>query len=236
MKGLSPETTRDLILSVGTHQSTRPLLPVQVAYAMKAALDAGSSWNELAEALQLEGPSMVRRFIRLLELPQEAQLLVGWRKDETTISFSTASEITRLDSAEEKQLMAKAVLENQMTKSEVIEVVQINERSAKTLPACIEDVIRRRKVIEKRYLLIGSLKDGELVERLCRLAQPDKNQILVDALSRSEFGRPCYGARIAGNTFFMMGDELFHSKLTSLSSPFDELVTDLVRTECDRRG
>ena len=47
MRGLSPYEVRQLILSVGTRKSERPLSPVEVAKLMQKALEAGEKGRSL---------------------------------------------------------------------------------------------------------------------------------------------------------------------------------------------
>ena len=71
MRGLSSAEVRQLILSVGTHKSERPLSPVEVAQLMQKAVKAGENRKEIAARLLLEDSSIIGRFIRLLQLPPD---------------------------------------------------------------------------------------------------------------------------------------------------------------------
>ena len=77
MKGLSAYELRQLILSVGTHRSDRPLSPIEVAKLMRRALDMGETRKTLAGRLLLDDSSIIGRFMRLLSLPVQVQHLVG---------------------------------------------------------------------------------------------------------------------------------------------------------------
>ena len=130
MKGLSPSEISQLILSVGTHRSERPLVPIEVAKLIQKALNAGEKRKEIADRLYLNDSTILGRFTRLLSLPSQIQHLIGWGSDPTTLfSFTAASGIARLESTQEHIILAKAALENQFNKSEIIEVVQIRQRS-----------------------------------------------------------------------------------------------------------
>ena len=133
MNGLSPLEIRQLILSVGTHRSERPLSPIEVAKLMQKALDAGEKRKEIADRLHLNGSTIIGRFTRLLSLPPQIQHLIGWGSDPTTLSFTTASGIACLESTQEQTTLAKAVLESQLNKSEIVQVVQIRQRSRNSI-------------------------------------------------------------------------------------------------------
>ena len=62
MKGLSPYEIRQLILSVGTRKSVRPLSPVEVGILIQKALDAGEKREEIADRLHLDGSTVIGTF------------------------------------------------------------------------------------------------------------------------------------------------------------------------------
>ncbi len=138
MLGLSPEQTKRLLLSVGSHRGTRPFSPVEVAETLKISIDAGSKLSELASALHLDGTSMVTRFLRLLDLSPQVRDWVDWGESGSTIGFTAASELSRLSDSGEQNQLGRAALENQLKSSEVREVVQIRRRSKRPLAACGE--------------------------------------------------------------------------------------------------
>lgn len=236
MIDLPPETKRDLILSVGTHRSNRPLLPLQVAVALRTALDSGATMVELSTALQLQDATMIHRFLRLLVLPEDIQLLIGWQSDALTIPFATASEISRLISAEDQRLLARSVLEHKMSKSEVVEVVQVNRRAGKLVRQCIDEVISRRRVIERRYMLIGQIETDTLRGRLAMMSQPERDALLRSALAHAGLGEPDYGAKLGTDYFALVSGEHFHRQLISTPDGFQTSVNRAVESELQRRG
>ena len=94
---IEPELMRNLILSVGTHKGKRPLSPVEVAEGFQKAEKSGMTDQELADLVQLRYPTMIGRFKRLLNLSPDLRHLVDWGSSSSTISFTAASEVTRLD-------------------------------------------------------------------------------------------------------------------------------------------
>ena len=99
--------------------------------------------QELAELVQLRYPTMIGRFKRLLNLSPELRHLVDWGSSNSTISFTAASEVARLD-PDDHGAVLNSILENGLNKNEVMQVVQIRNRSSKNISECIEDVIKLR--------------------------------------------------------------------------------------------
>ena len=177
MKGLSSYEIRQLILSVGTHKSERPLSPVEVAKFMRRTLDMGEKRAAIADRLHLDDSSIIGRFVRLLSLPVQVQHLIGWGSDPATVSFTAASDIARLDSPQEQSALAKVALESQLNKSEIVQVVQIRLRSGKSIESCVKAVLNQRPVIERRHVIIGELQSVQLKEKLKQMSQLERNSL-----------------------------------------------------------
>src|SRR5688500_16600344 len=126
MLGLSANEYQQLIMSVGTHRGSRPLTPSQAAALFKKAADAGSTASVSAEATHLSS-SMVGRFLRLTDLAPDIQHLVDWGQSGSTLSFSSAFELSRLR-PEDHQAVAIAVLEHGLSSAEVRQLVQLRLR------------------------------------------------------------------------------------------------------------
>lgn len=231
MKGLSSDTARRLVLSVGTHRPERPLTPVEVGEALKRTLDAGSTLEELTEILNLGGPTMIRRFIRLTSLPPQVQPLIGWGSDLSTLSFTVGAELAGLDATHDQVVVAKAALENRLSKSEVIQVIQIRRRSGQSIEDSIEAVLRLRPVVERRFVVIGELLSDELKERLRRIPQLERNSLLRDTLKRSGIGIPPFGVKLGCEYFILVGDDHFHTVITALPKGFEQTITEYLMLE-----
>lgn len=226
MKGLLPNEIRELILSVGRQKSKRPLSPVEVAKFMRRALGAGEKRTDIADRLYLEDPSIIGRFIRLLSLPLQVQQLIGWGSDPTTVSFTAAAIIARLKSSQEQIDLAKAVLENQFNKSEIIQIVQIRQRSGNSLESCIKKVLDQRPLTERRHVIIGELQSERLKDKIRQIPQLDRNDLLQSTLEQTAPGIPSLGATLSERFFLLVGDDRFHSAITSLPGGFEKSITE----------
>ena len=231
MKGLSPSEIGQLILSVGTHRSERPLSPIEVAKLIQKALEAGERRKEIAIRLHLNGSTIIGRFIRLLSLPPQVQHLIGWGSDPVTLSFSAASGIAQLSSAQDQYALAKASLENQLNRLEITQVVQIRQRSGKPIENCIEEVLNQRPIIEKRHVIVGELLSERLKTELEQVSQLERDSVLQSVLERYVPDIPPLGAQLRDGYFFLIGDDEFHRAIMSLSDGFEKSITEYLMLE-----
>lgn len=231
--GLAPEAQRDLILSVGTHRGNRRLSPIEVAEAMEAAINAGTSVQQLASVLLLEDSTMVMHFRRLLKLPSAIKHLVGWR-GKSGLSFATASAIARLKSQKEQETVAKAVLEHRLSKPEVYQIVQIQERSGKPIAECTEDVLRMRPQIEKRHILIGAIISPNVRKVLVRMMQQERNQFLKNAVILHAPELPPWEGHLGIDRFTLVGSEDFSITAQKLPGGFEEAVNVYLEREVSK--
>ena len=231
MKGLSPPEIGQLILSVGTHRSERPLAPIEVAKLIQKALDAGEKRKEIADRLYLNDTTILGHFTRLLSLPSQIQPLIGWGSDPTTLSFTVASGIARLESTQEQITLAKAALESQFNKSEIIEVVQIRQRSKNPIESCIETVLNQRPVIQRRHVIIGELQSRKLKNELKQVSQLERDTLLQSALVKYVPNVTPLGAKLGDGYFFLVGDDEFHGAIMSFSNGFEKPITEYLILE-----
>ena len=235
MRGLSPYEVRQLILSVGTRKSERPLSPVEVAKFMQKALEAGEKRTEIAERLHLDGSTVIGHFTSLLSLPIHVQQLIGWGTDPATVSFTAAYEIARLDSAQEQSTLAKAALSNQLNKFEIRQVVQIQRRSRKSIENCVKAVLNQRPVIERRHVIIGELRSEKLKEELNQISQLERNNLLQSILDQYVSTIPYLGCKLGDVYFFLVGDDQFHAAIVSLPNGFERSITEYLIRELDNK-
>lgn len=231
--GLAPEAQRDLILSVGTHRGNRRLSPIEVAEAMEEAINAGTSVQQLASALLLEDPTMITRFRRLLKLTSATKHLVGWG-GKSCLSVETASAIARLQPQEEQEIAAKAVLEYRLSKKEVYQVVQIQERSGKPVSECIENVLRMRPQIEKRHILIGAIISPKVRKFLIQMKQQERNQFLKNAVISHAPELPPWEGHLGIDKFTLVGSEDFGITAQKLPGGFEEAVNVYLEREVSK--
>lgn len=231
MKGISSYELRQLILSVGTRKSERPLAPVEVGRLIQRALDAGETRIDIANRLHLIGTTMVGRFTRILSLPNQVQQLIGWGVDLATIPIESASQIARLERAEEQLSLAKAVLESRLNKSEIRQVIQIRQRSGNPIEKCITSVLNQRPEIEKRHVIIGELKSEKLTSSFLGTSQLERNNLLRSALEKQLPGVSNLDCKVGNDYFILVGDDNFYDRIMALSGGFENCITEYMERE-----
>lgn len=222
---IEPELMRNLILSVGTHKGKRPLSPIEVAEGFLKAENSGMTDQELADLIQLRYPTMIGRFKRLLNLPADLRHLVDWGSSSSTVSFTAASEIARLDPANQGPVI-RSVLERGLNKNEVMQIVQIKNRSRKDISECIEDVIKLRPKITRRHVFVGALTDEELKDRLDNLTQAVRDSILSSAMKNNIPARIKWSGRLGKSQFSVVGGENLAEYLNSLKPNFEQVINN----------
>lgn len=229
LTGLSEDELRSLVLSVGTHRSDRPLSPVEVGELFEKACDEGASMSECAAATQLNDETMVRRFLRLNHIDERIRHLVDWgESDEYCISFSAGVELSRLPNEAQVEL-GEAVVENSLTKKEVVSIRQLYERSGDSLTKCIQRVLKRRPVQRKVDLVMGAIVDGELEKVLSTKSQRERNRVLEEALDNLVSGAPIFSARLGTQKFTIAGQQGVVGELEKLENPEASVSQEVAR-------
>ena len=185
LEALTPEEKKLLLLSIGTHRGERPLSPVEVAMLLRKAIKGGTSLDECATAVQLDGTSQLSRFLSLLKLPDDVQHVIDWGRSDGTLAFTAAFEISRLHDTYDQRDAVKAVLEYYLSTSEVRQLVQARKRSQKSMDECIKAVLKMRPQIEVRHVFIGSVLRDDIRVRLRQLSQQRRDDILQTILKRT---------------------------------------------------
>jgi hypothetical protein len=211
---------------VGSHRDQRPLSPIEVARALKSAQDAGASPKDIAAELHFNGPTMVGRFVRLLQLDDAVHHMVSWGNTGATVSFTTASELTRLKSADEQLSAWKAVLENQLTSAEVKELIQLKQRGAPNIEAAVASLLERRPQVERLHVLLGSVVAPEMREQLARNDQAKRNAILKEALATRFPTLERYDGSLGTSRFTIAGGEEVERCLLKETDNFEAEVNE----------
>lgn len=224
--GLSPEEEKELILSVGTHRAGRRLTPLEVARLFQRMTAHGATLKDCAELVQFEGTTMVSRFLRLLELEPDIQHLVDWGQSGSTIAFTAATELSRLDRQEQRQAV-REILENGLKSQEVKQLVQLRRRSGKSLDVCVEEIVRLRPQIERRHVILGAVTDPQLKSSLEGVLQSERDRYLQEVI-RSVFSlRSGFACRLGVDRFTITADEVTGDKILAHEEFEQELNSGL---------
>lgn len=157
LNDLSTDEYAQLVASVGTHRGQRHLLPYQCAALFQKALD-GDTIAKVAEATMLSA-SQISKFTNLNDLSSEIRKLVRFGSQKNgAVSFSTASEISSLESNEKRSELFKATLEHSLSKSDVIAIRQRITRSNVSISEAIKEVLLMRPIVERSHMFVASLR------------------------------------------------------------------------------
>lgn len=219
---LEPHELKGLILSVGTHRAERPLSPLEVGVLVRKANQRGSDLKEIAEATQLEGTTQLSRFMKLLELPQDTHHLVDWGKSTGGgVGFTTAFEIARLDSADDKRAAMAAVIEHGLSSAEARSLVQLRKRSGETIADCIAAAVKMRPTVEVRRVFIGSIIDPQLRTELATKTQAERDKMLATWMRQRGHRDPRIVGKLAADRFTIAGPDAQLAPLASAAESFE---------------
>jgi len=224
--GLSPEQYKGLILSVGSHREERSLSPVEVATTFCRMRENGASLRDCAAAVHLDGTAMVSRFIRLLELHPNVRHLVDWGQTGATVAFTAASELARLPE-QEHELAFTAALENQLSSTEVKQLVQARLRSGRDIGECVLSVLRLRPKVERRFLFIGLVTSEAVRQHLASISQRQRDLLMREAV-RKLVPETQLAARLGPDAFTVSSMEDLSQLSQGEDGDFEARVNDLI--------
>ena len=206
----------------GGNKLHRPLSPIEVGQLLCAAQNKGITLEDCAREIQLDGTN-IKRFIKILELPNDIKHLVNWGSSKETISFSSAVELLRLSNTDEQRAVANRILEDGFTRNEIRQIVQLRNRSKRSIEDCIAEVIGMRPIVEKCYIFLGCISDSKLINALAKLTQKERDGILNSKIEKFEL-RNVKG-RLGQQFFTLVGDQQLDSKINSLGkNSFENLI------------
>ena len=215
LAGLSALELGRLRMSVGygTHKSGRPLSPIEVGLLLQKARSEGISLEECAREIQFDGTGHIGRFLRILNLPEDIRHLIDWGSGKTFVGFSSAVELTRLKDTSDQRDVAEAVLSDGLTSKEVRQIVQLRDRSKRTIEACLQEVLNMRPMVERRYIFIGSAAP-ENVEALAKLMQTERDAILDSGIKTLDLESAT--GRLGSRFFTLVGGERFNTSMGAI--------------------
>jgi hypothetical protein len=179
---------------------------MEVARLFQKAIAAGASPEACAHTAGFKGATMIPKFLRLLRLSSDLHHLIGWGQSGTSISFIAASEIGRLNEDEQAEAFAGAI-SNQMTKMEVLHMVQLRLRSHRRIAACVNDIVRMRPKVTRTHVFLGAVTDENTRQGLAKLKQAERDQLLTAALMELYGPLPKVSGRLGVERFTIVANE-----------------------------
>jgi hypothetical protein len=231
LPGLTHEEGRNLIMSVGTYRGTRRLSPVEVATLFEKAITAGASPQECARTAGFKGSTMIPKFLRLLRLNSNLHHLIGWGQSGASISFIAASEIGRLNEDEQAEAFDVAI-GNEMTKMEVLHMIQLRIRSRRRITACATDIVRMRPKVTRVHVFLGAVTDESTRQNLAKLKQSERDQLLASALTETYGSLPKTSGRLGIERFTIVTDGQGAARLKRGQGPgFEVAINESLSTK-----
>ena len=206
LQGLTPEEAKVLILSVGTHHGSRPLSPVEVARLFSKAILHGASREQCASFVDLKGPDMISRFLRLLDLSPFIQHSTDWRQTGPTISFTSAWKLSGLAKGEQEESCVE-IMANQLGTKEVEQFVQLRQRSGRKVSDCLSEVVRMRPSIEKVHVILGAVTDLKVKEWLSNQTQVQRDNLFKQVLAQAYHNAKKCAGRLGIDRFTIVTNE-----------------------------
>lgn len=195
----------------GTHKKGRPLSPVEVGDLLRRAKEAGSTLEDCAKDLGLDGTTWLSHFLAVYDLAPDLRHLVAWGRSSGSIGFTTAVELARIPQTDDQRTLARAILEQRLQTDEVRQVAQLRKRSGRPIADCLQEVIGMRPRIDKRYVFIGAIDDESVNASLAKLTQAERNALLDSAVT--QLGLRGATARLGEKLFTLVGDERFNTSV-----------------------
>ena len=225
-RDLSPELKRDLILSLGTHRTKRRLSPLEVARLIDLLYQNGTSFKAIARLVSLKSTSTLREIHRLLALAPDIQHLVGWGKPSaSTLPMKSAQQIARLSSWPDQLTAAEATLVHELTSEETRQVVESRIRSQKPVDDCINDVLRLRPTIERKYLFLGAIISSRVCRHLETLTQAERDEVFKTSISHCYDNWPQWSGKLGASRFTVSGAADLAQVIDQLPSGFEQAIT-----------
>jgi hypothetical protein len=141
-------------------------------------------WSEMLARIGL-GESTAKRFLRLRELEATVAEKVGFGREAGSISFSVAAELPRLRNGGERERVARACVENGLSKDEVRQIVQILSRSTRQADDVIDEVIEMRPQVHTIHAFLGAVEDSATQSWLASKNQAQRDELFADVLLES---------------------------------------------------
>lgn len=223
---LTDELKRKLIQSVGTHRGQRKLSPMEVAESFEILEKEGLSPQEMADMVLFRDSTMVQRFLRLLRISPALRHLIDWGRSASTISFTVASELARLEPTDQ-EILLNAALKYQLSKYEITQIVQTKKRSDKEVGICIDEILKLRPRIIQKYLFVGALHDENVSSVISTLTQAERDQLIERAINKNlSVGNIQWSARLGKIRFTLVCDEQLAKQLNRLVPNFEVAINN----------
>jgi len=214
-----------------THRKDRKLSPIEVARLIQKAIESGATRKTCADRLQI-GTTQVSAFLDLLKLTPEVQDLADWSGASTSgIPFSSLALLAALKEPSEQVRAARAILANRLSWKEVVQLIQVKNRSGKPIDESLGAVLKLRPKVETRHIFVGSITDDGVRLTLSHLTQAERDKFLKRALRKILGAREGYAGRLGTNKFTLVGPEEPAQLVDLTPDAFEAVLNEALREE-----
>jgi hypothetical protein len=206
LPGLNQREFQELQFSVGkTTRERRPLSPVEVGERCVKSIEKGATHTEITVALKMTDKSMVPKFIRVRNLIPTVRHLVSWGfSGDDAIGFSVAAQLARMPESQQPSA-SDAILKYQITRNEMISIIQLLERSGDPLDVCVNRVVRRRPIVRIQQIVLGAINSAATATKLLSLTQLQRDDILERVIRRLFPSIKEFTAKLGTERFTIIG-------------------------------
>ena len=161
MMHLETKEYAKLLLTITTqkHRKNRCLSPLETARDLKILLENDNwNYNSVSRRLKKLSVKQINEFLKLLQIPETVQTIVGWGNNPGKIDFSTAAKIAELDSSEFKDKLFKTIITYNLKKEETDDIIKLLKRNPEfNFEEAVERVIKLRPIVEKGYVIVTNI-------------------------------------------------------------------------------
>jgi hypothetical protein len=142
------------------------------------------------------------------------------------VTFSSASEIARLDNHEDEETLFQGVLTHRLSGSEVRQVVQLKKRSGRPVRDCLDEVVGMRPRVEKRYVYVGALTFGDVKNKLEAMTQNERDDLLRRVVQHTFPSAAPALSKLSPTTFTLVGDAQFGEQMNKNKETLERDIND----------
>jgi len=232
MFGLTTEEWRNLVLSIRTHRKERRIPPTEVARLMAIALQ-NTTKETLSQELQLDDPTMIGRFVRLVSVPSEFHPLITWGTGKGLISLTAASEAARVQHEADLRELLNAIVSYGMSGREVKQSLQAYSDGEKPMADSIRETIAERPQVTKRFVLAGAITP-ELQNVLAQFDTAKRESLLARAIRAIILPSEQFTAKLGDDRFIIVTSEEGNRSLITAGERTGSDFGELIRRQLSR--
>ena len=195
------DTYSDLLLSIGTHDPDRPLVPIEVSdMVLRLKEETGDSWEDISKRVGLgkkkkistvkkkPDTTQIKLFEKLQNLSKRNAYSIGWGESKNgKVAMTLGCDIAKLSSKDDHDILINTIIDSLETKKPIRkgDVKNILDRKTKSPETPIGEIIEHVmniKPIMELFWKIGITPEDIFLEKF-------KKKILDETIHPSELLR-----------------------------------------------